>query len=236
MLIDHYVVILTCMKKSLLFLPVLIVLLSACSGPNPNMSDVQDPNSDSYSLSNTSISESNTSTNNKKDTMITSSTVKKSVSEFEPITASEATLKTSKGDITVELYQKDTPVTVANFLDLASKKYYDGIVFHRVIPDFMAQVGDPKTKDASLQAEWGTGGPGYTIIDEFKDNLKHDGPGVLSMANTGQPSTGGSQFFITFEATPWLDGKHTVFGKVTTGLDVLEKIEQGDKIISVTYK
>lgn len=224
------------MKNSFFILTVAILTFSACSAPNPDMSDTQSSNSDGYSLSDTSVSGTNTNTTNKETTMNETSTVKNSVADFTAITASEATLTTTKGDITFELYQKDTPVTVANFLDLASKKYYDGIVFHRVIPDFMAQVGDPKTKDASLQAEWGTGGPGYTIIDEFKPNLKHDGAGVVSMANTGRASTGGSQFFITFEATPHLDGKHTVFGKVTKGLDVLEKIEQGDKIISVTYK
>jgi cyclophilin family peptidyl-prolyl cis-trans isomerase len=113
--------------------------------------------------------------------------------------------------------------------------YYNGIKFHRIIPDFMAQVGDPLTKDDSQKALWGTGGPGYTIADEFEPTLKHDSEGIVSMANAG-PNTGGSQFFITYEATPWLDGHHAVFGKVTKGMDVLRKLEIGDQIVKVTYK
>ncbi len=99
----------------------------------------------------------------------------------------------------------------------------------------MIQVGDPLTKDESKKAMWGTGGPGYKIQDEFHPDLKHDSPGIVSMANSG-PNTGGSQFFITHVATPWLDGKHAVFGKVTEGMDVVNAIEQGDKIISVSYE
>lgn len=226
------------MKRHLVLTLTVALLLSACSGaPNPDTSDVSmDKNteandaalgSDSYSLDQTSI-------NSTKDPM--NSTVKSSVSDFKAVEGTEATLTTTKGDIVITLYRDKTPVTVANFLDLASTGFYDGVVFHRVIPDFMAQVGDPLSKDASKQAVWGTGGPGYTIIDEFNPELKHDSAGVLSMANTGQPSTGGSQFFITFEPTPWLDGKHTVFGKVTQGLDVLEKIQQGDKITAISIK
>ncbi len=109
------------------------------------------------------------------------------------------------------------------------------MVFHRVIADFMAQVGDPKTKDPALQAQWGTGGPGYVIPDEFDPTLKHDTEGVVSMANAGA-NTGGSQFFITYAPTSWLDGKHAVFGKVTTGMDVLRKITVGDTITSVSIK
>lgn len=155
--------------------------------------------------------------------------------EFLSIAATQATIVTSKGPITVELYPDKTPVTVQNFLNLAEQKYYDDIVFHRVIPGFMAQVGDPLTKVPGMENRWGTGGPGYTIPDEFDPSLRHDGPGVLSMANAG-PNTGGSQIFITFEAQPHLDGKHAVFGKVTEGLETLLSIQQGDTIQTITYK
>lgn len=159
----------------------------------------------------------------------------KTLTDFQSIPATQATITTSKGDITIELYRDQAPLTTANFLDLASKGFYNGIVFHRVIPNFMAQVGDPLTKDPALQGQWGTGGPGYTIPDEFAPTLQHSSEGIVSMANSG-PDTGGSQFFITYEATPWLDGKHAVFGKVTTGMDILRQITQGDTIISITYQ
>jgi peptidyl-prolyl cis-trans isomerase A (cyclophilin A) len=159
----------------------------------------------------------------------------KQLSDFEAIEAKQVTLKTSKGDITFELYRQEAPITTANFLNLAKTGFYDGIVFHRVIDGFMAQAGDPLSKDASKQGMWGSGGPGYEIPDEFAPNLKHDSDGIVSMANRG-PNTGGSQFFITFDATPWLDGKHTIFGKVTSGKEVLESIKQGDTIISVSYQ
>jgi peptidyl-prolyl cis-trans isomerase B (cyclophilin B) len=112
-------------------------------------------------------------------------------------------------------------VTVANFLNLATRGYYNGLSFHRVIPDFMIQGGDPEGS--------GRGGPGYRFEDECKPELKHDRPGIFSMANAG-PGTNGSQFFITHVPTPWLDGKHTVFGSVTKGQDVVNAIKQGDKI------
>ena len=141
--------------------------------------------------------------------------------------ALEAEIKTNKGTIELELYEGKAPKTVANFANLAERGYYDGIVFHRVIPNFMVQTGDPDGK--------GTGGPGYKFEDEIDPSLKHDGPGVLSMANAG-PGTNGSQFFITHVATDWLDGKHTVFGKVTKGQDVVDSITQGDKMESVKVK
>jgi cyclophilin family peptidyl-prolyl cis-trans isomerase/outer membrane murein-binding lipoprotein Lpp len=159
----------------------------------------------------------------------------KTLKDFEPIKASEVTITTNKGDITFNIFQDKVPLTAANFLNLVKSGYYNGIKFHRIIPDFMAQVGDPLTKDDSQKALWGTGGPGYTIADEFEPTLKHDSEGIVSMANAG-PNTGGSQFFITYEATPWLDGHHAVFGKVTKGMDVLRKLEIGDQIVKVTYK
>ncbi len=133
-------------------------------------------------------------------------------------------VKTDKGDIEGTLYASKAPVTVANFLNLARRGYYDGITFHRVIPDFMIQGGDPTGT--------GGGGPGYTFEDEVKTGLKHDKPGVFSMANRG-PATNGSQFFITHVPTPWLDGKHTVFGQVTKGQDVVNAIKGGDKILKI---
>ena len=138
-----------------------------------------------------------------------------------------ADIQTNKGDVLVKLYENATPVTVANFVSLAEgtspfvtdslkgKKYYDGLIFHRVMKDFMIQGGDPLGN--------GTGNPGYKFKDEFVDTLKHTGKGLLSMANSG-PKTNGSQFFITHKATPWLDGKHTVFGEVVQGMDVVDSI------------
>lgn len=128
---------------------------------------------------------------------------------------SVAKFETSKGNFTVELFEDKAPVTTKNFIDLVNKKFYDGLIFHRVIDGFMIQGGDPKGN--------GTGGPGYTIKDEFHPDLKHDSAGILSMANAG-PNTGGSQFFITLAPTPWLDNKHAVFGKVVAGLDVVQGI------------
>ena len=136
-----------------------------------------------------------------------------------------ATIETSRGTIRLELFADKTPNTVANFEKLAGDGYYDGLKFHRVIPDFMVQTGCPQGT--------GTGGPGYTFDDEFHADLRHDGPGVLSMANAG-PGTNGSQFFITHVPTPWLDGKHSVFGKVLDdGQAVVDAIQQGDKIESI---
>src|SRR5688572_11100395 len=130
-----------------------------------------------------------------------------------------ARFKTEKGDIVVELYADRAPLTVENFVNLARSGFYDGTTFHRVIKGFMAQGGDPTGT--------GTGGPGYQFGDEFHPTLRHDGPGVLSMANAG-PGTNGSQFFITHSATPHLDNKHSVFGRVTSGMDVLRAIRERD--------
>jgi peptidyl-prolyl cis-trans isomerase B (cyclophilin B) len=135
-----------------------------------------------------------------------------------------ATFETSKGTIRVELFDGKTPKTVENFEKLCGKKFYDGLSFHRVIKDFMIQGGCPKGT--------GTGGPGYTFADEFHPDLKHSGPGILSMANAG-PNTNGSQFFITHVACPHLNGRHSVFGKVIEGQDVVDSIKQGDKMVTV---
>ena len=134
-----------------------------------------------------------------------------------------ANFDTDRGPIKVELAQDKAPLTVANFVNLAKRGFYDGLNFHRVIPDFMIQGGCPEGS--------GRGGPGYRFEDETNNGLRHD-RGVLSMANAG-PGTNGSQFFITHVATPWLDGRHTVFGKVLEGQDVVDAIRQGDAIKSV---
>ncbi len=138
----------------------------------------------------------------------------------------KAVIETSKGTVNVTLFADKTPLTVANFVNLAQRGYYDGLNFHRVIADFMVQGGCPLGT--------GTGGPGYNFDDEFAADLKHDGPGVLSMANAG-PGTNGSQFFITHIETGWLDGKHSVFGKVVgqEDQDVIDAIEGGDAMVSV---
>jgi cyclophilin family peptidyl-prolyl cis-trans isomerase len=130
-----------------------------------------------------------------------------------------ATLSTDKGDIVLELFADKTPKTVNNFVFLAKEGFYDGTIFHRVIPDFMVQGGDPTGR--------GTGGPGYRFADEFDPSLKHNKPGIFSMANAG-PGTNGSQFFITHVPTPWLDGKHSIFGQVISGMDVLLSIPPRD--------
>ena len=121
---------------------------------------------------------------------------------------------TTLGDFTAELFEDKAPKTAQNFIDLAEKGFYDGVIFHRVFDDFMSQGGD--------RTGTGMGGPGYQIDDEFGPGLKHDGEGILSMANAG-PNTGGSQFFITLVPTPWLDGHHAIFGKIVEGMDIVHK-------------
>ena len=127
-----------------------------------------------------------------------------------------AVFDTNMGEFEIELFEDKTPITTKNFIDLAQEGFYDEVIFHRIIDGFMIQGGDPTGT--------GMGGPGYTIEDEFTPELTHESEGILSMANTGRPHTGGSQFFITLAATPWLDGHHTVFGKVIKGIEVVREI------------
>lgn len=141
-----------------------------------------------------------------------------------PVKDIRIVLHTSKGDIEGTLFATKAPMTVANYLNLASKGFYNGLTFHRVIPNFMIQGGDPLGN--------GTGGPGYQFADEFDSSLKFSKPGLFAMANSG-PATNGSQFFITHVPTPWLDGHHTIFGEVTKGQDVVNKIGVGDKITKI---
>ena len=140
-----------------------------------------------------------------------------------------AVMETNKGTIRLDLYPEETPVTVANFVNLAQRGFYDGLSFHRVIDDFMVQGGCPQGT--------GTGGPGYRFADEFVPSLRHDAPGKFSMANAG-PGTNGSQFFITHVPTPWLDDAHSIFGAVQSDddQDVVNAIAQGDSIVSVTIE
>jgi peptidyl-prolyl cis-trans isomerase B (cyclophilin B) len=139
--------------------------------------------------------------------------------EIDPKKKYTATFSTDKGDIVLELFADKVPATVNNFVFLARQGFYDNTIFHRVIANFMAQGGDPTGT--------GRGGPGYRFKDEFNQSLRHDKPGILSMANAG-PNTNGSQFFITHVPTPWLDNKHSVFGEVISGMDVLLSIPERD--------
>jgi peptidyl-prolyl cis-trans isomerase B (cyclophilin B) len=141
----------------------------------------------------------------------------------------KATIRTARGDIRLNLFPDKAPLTVLNFANLSKKGFYDGLTFHRVIPDFMIQGGCPLGT--------GTGGPGYRFADEFSPDLKHSKPGILSMANSG-PGSNGSQFFITHIPTPWLNNKHSIFGEVVDEKDqaVVNSIVQGDKINSITIE
>ena len=136
------------------------------------------------------------------------------------MTNKTAEFNTNKGNFKIELYGDKTPITTGNFIKLVGEGFYNGLIFHRVIPNFMVQCGCPHGT--------GRGGPGYTIKDEIHPDLKHDSKGILSMANAG-PNTGGSQFFITVAPTPWLDGKHSIFGKVIEGMEVVDSISKVEK-------
>lgn len=152
-----------------------------------------------------------------KETVIAEKPAGKTESKLEEKKMTKATIKTNMGNIVIELFADKAPKTVENFVTLAEKGYYDGVIFHRVIPNFMIQGGDPTGT--------GRGGPGYAFADEFHPSLRHSEAGMLSMANSG-PNTNGSQFFITVAPTPYLDGKHAVFGKVIEGMDVVIKISE----------
>ena len=144
---------------------------------------------------------------------------------IDPKKSYAASIETNRGTIAIDLFAQDAPITVNNFVFLANEHYYDGVTFHRVIPDFMIQGGDPTGT--------GRGGPGYQFADELRGNPNRHGTGMLSMANAGA-NTNGSQFFITHSPQPHLDGKHTVFGQVTSGMDVVNAIRQGDVMTAVT--
>lgn len=221
--------------------------LAGCKGPTTEEAEQVSLNFDSEELGQEDTSNSlNSDTNIELSDATISDTLKeeqtnmqnkeyKTIEDFKQIEATQAVLETTKGTLILDLYREKAPVTTANFLDLIDRGFYDGIIFHRVIAGFMAQVGDPQTKTPGSEALWGTGGPGYKIMDEFDPTLTHDSAGILSMANSG-PNTGGSQVFITHEATPHLDGKHAVFGKIAEGMDVLMSIEKGDKIVKASYR
>ena len=147
--------------------------------------------------------------------------------QIDPQKSYTATFETSRGNIVVDLFPADAPVTVNNFVFLARDGFYNNTTFHRVIPNFMIQGGDPTGS--------GSGGPGYRFQDEVKNNPRRHSKGILSMANAG-PNTNGSQFFITHTATPHLDGKHTVFGQVRSGQDVVDAVRQGDILKTVTVQ
>jgi len=144
-------------------------------------------------------------------------------------------MNTSKGEILLELFEDDAPNTVANFVSLVESGFYDGVVVHRVVPNFVVQAGDPLTKDPAKKSRWGTGGPGYCIDCELKSNPQKHEAKVLSMAHAGR-NTGGSQFFITHKPAPHLDGEHTVFGRVIDGADVVDRIREGDAIETATIE
>lgn len=199
------------MKKTYLIVPLIAasVILVGCTGEatnsNTNESRETESNVNTQVNSNQNVntsSGSETTTNQEKD-MDRGQMAKKAI------------IETSKGEIQIGLYTEKAPKTTQNFIDLIEKGFYDGLIFHRVIEGFMVQGGDPNGN--------GSGGPGYEIEDEFDDALTHSKKGILSMANRG-PNTGGSQFFITLAETPWLDGKHAVFGEVISGEDVLMEI------------
>lgn len=225
--------------------------LAGCTGPTNEESEQIDLNFDSEELGQ---EEASNTLNSETDIELSDATISdtvegnvqgeqtivpqkeyKTLEDFKQIEATQAVLETTKGTLVLDLYREKAPLTTANFLDLIDSGFYDGIIFHRVIAGFMAQVGDPQTKTPGSEALWGTGGPGYKIMDEFDSTLTHDSAGILSMANSG-PNTGGSQIFITHEATPHLDGKHAVFGKIAEGMDVLMSIEKGDKIVKASYR
>ena len=208
-------------------------LFSACIPPNPEPIQLNSVTGATTNTTNTNQARPPLET--QEEAMSPSSKSEKTLADFGEIPGKTVTLTTTKGPVVIELYREQAPLTTANFLSLINSKFYDGIVFHRVIPGFMAQVGDPLTKDPSKKTLWGTGDPGYSIADEFGPDLTHSEKGIVSMANSG-PNTGGSQFFITYDATNHLDGKHAIFGTVTKGMEIVDQITVGDSILSTSVE
>lgn len=210
--------------RYLLVIPLLALALTGCSltKPSEKTSDTTVPGG---TVTDFTINEKQQANMELTQTPTTTPTSTEETTDVAmPDAITQATLKTNMGDITVEFYGDDSPNTVNNFIKLAKEGFYDGIKFHRVIKDFMIQAGDPLTKDDAQKNFWGTGGPGYMFEDEFNNHPLV--AGSFAMANAG-PDTNGSQFFIvTAESTPWLDGKHTNFGKVVSGMDVVMKIQE----------
>ncbi len=206
--------------KKIILIPFFLLLITACSSGQEKRLIEKNTN---LNLKNTEaefVEQINSVKNNKKYMQKTIDP--KSFKDLSK-TYKQAVMKTNMGDIIFEFYAEESPKTVNNFLNLAESGFYNGVKFHRVIKDFMVQAGDPLSKDENSQMRWGTGGPGYSFEDEFNDKKLVEGS--LAMANSG-PNTNGSQFFIvTISETPWLDGRHTNFGKVVEGLDIVKKIE-----------
>ncbi|MFC1599510.1 peptidylprolyl isomerase [Patescibacteria group bacterium] len=200
------------MKKTLAMLFVSMFVLVGCNGPQVQVGLTTTSDTDSEAKPFT-------------EPVVTEPVEEDSITTDTMSDNRHAVIQTNLGTMELELFEQRAPITTKNFIDLAEKGFYDGIIFHRIIEDFMVQGGDP---DGT-----GFGGPGYMIEDEFHPELTHSGAGIMSMANSG-PDTGGSQFFITLEATTWLDGKHAVFGKIVKGMDTLEdignaKTDSGDR-------
>jgi cyclophilin family peptidyl-prolyl cis-trans isomerase len=223
------------MKKTFKFAFVIVfaLTLSACAQKEAGKKEVKDPLSGAEDMLNLKdrASEEIKNANEKENNRLTNTLNEKNMKKNESLPDNSelvekypfALLKTSLGDIKVKFYGTDSPVTVGNFLKLSQDGFFDGTKFHRVIKDFMIQGGDPLSKDDSAKSRWGTGDPGYKFQDEF--NEKKLVAGSLAMANSG-PNTNGSQFFIvTAVSTPWLDGKHTNFGEVVSGMEIVKKIE-----------
>ena len=205
------------MKKIIYIIIALIVIMLALRALSSEPKIATEP----LNINNTNTTQASTKTN-------TTSTNTNMTTDNTEITATTATLKTNMGDIVIELDNKNTPITAANFATLATNGFYNGIKFHRVISGFMIQGGDPLTKDDSKQGYWGTGGPGYQFADEIKSTNSNI-VGTIAMANSG-PNTNGSQFFINTANNNFLDTKHTVFGKVIAGADVVKKIESSKTV------
>jgi len=219
-------------KRSILIIGLLAVTLGACTPPETDVPEINLGSAGEQQSG--SVEGLQTSPQYQLEGTMQQPGIKQ-LSDFEPIEGSTVTLTTSKGPVTIELYREQAPLTTLNFLSLVKSGFYNGIVIHRVEPNFVVQFGDPLTKQPGMEARWGTGDPGYKIADEFHPQLRHSEPGILSMANSG-PNTGGSQVFITLAETAWLDDKHAVFGKVIQGLDIVQTLQVGDVIESAQYQ